>query len=129
MLINERLRKLREAKNLSRGDIEKRSGLLCSQMSRIENGHIVPSLQTLEKYARALEVPLYALFRYRASSAGRLKLPKATEPEWRANGKETYELRLFAKAISRTNDRQRRLLLYLASRLALRTSPTFRGDA
>ncbi len=61
-MINERLRELREAKNLSQGDIEKRTGLLRCFTSRVENGHTVPSLQTLEKYAGALEVPLYMLF-------------------------------------------------------------------
>jgi transcriptional regulator with XRE-family HTH domain len=59
MLIGERLRELRESKRLSQSDIEKRTGLLRCYSSRVENGHTVPSIETLEKYARALEVPLY----------------------------------------------------------------------
>jgi transcriptional regulator with XRE-family HTH domain len=31
-------------------------------ISRVENGHTVPAVETLEKLARTLEVPLYALF-------------------------------------------------------------------
>jgi len=62
MVIGVRLRKLREEKNLSQGDIEDRTGLLRCYISRVENGHTVPSLGTLEKLAAALEIPLYQLF-------------------------------------------------------------------
>jgi len=120
MLINERLRELREAKNLSQGDIEKRTGLLRCYTSRVENGHTVRNLETLEKYARALEVPLYKLFHAGKSSPESLKLLRATEPEWGSEKKECRELQLFAKAMSRMNDREQRLLLYVASKLASR---------
>jgi len=36
--------------------------LLRCYISRVENGHTVPIVETLEKMARALEVPLYRLF-------------------------------------------------------------------
>jgi len=62
MIIGTRLRKLREERNLSQGDIEKRSGLLRCYLSRVENGHTVPSLATLEKLAAVLEIPLYQVF-------------------------------------------------------------------
>ncbi len=62
MIIGDRLRALREDKKLSQGDIEKRTGLLRCYISRVENGHTVPAIETLEKMARALEVPLYQLF-------------------------------------------------------------------
>jgi transcriptional regulator with XRE-family HTH domain len=62
MIIGDRLRELREGKSLSQGDIEKRTGLLRCYISRVENGHTVPAIETLEKMARALEVPLYQLF-------------------------------------------------------------------
>ena len=62
MIIGDRLRALREEKKLSQGDIEKRTGLLRCYISRVENGHTVPAIETLEKVARALEVPLYQLF-------------------------------------------------------------------
>jgi transcriptional regulator with XRE-family HTH domain len=62
LMIGERLRTVRESKNLSQGDIEQRTGLLRCYTSRIENGHTVPSLDTLVKYAQALEIPMYQLF-------------------------------------------------------------------
>jgi transcriptional regulator with XRE-family HTH domain len=62
MVIGMRLRKLREEKNLSQGDIENRTGLLRCYISRVENGHTVPSLGTLERVAAALEIPLFRLF-------------------------------------------------------------------
>src|SRR5438045_9659236 len=62
MIIGDRLRELREGKSLSQGDIEKRTGLLRCYISRVENGHTVPAIETLEKMARALEIPLDHLF-------------------------------------------------------------------
>jgi transcriptional regulator with XRE-family HTH domain len=62
MLIGERLRALREEKNFSQGVIEKRTGLLRCYISRVEIGHTVPAVETLEKFARALEVPMCQLF-------------------------------------------------------------------
>src|SRR5437879_7316543 len=62
MVIGERLRALREQKGLSLGDIEKRSGLRRPYISRVEHGHTVPSIDSLERMARALEVPLHEVF-------------------------------------------------------------------
>jgi transcriptional regulator with XRE-family HTH domain len=62
MIIGDRLRVLREERNLSQGDIEKRTGLLRCYISRVENGHTVPAIETLEKLARAFECPLYQIF-------------------------------------------------------------------
>ena len=62
MSIGARIRELRETKGLSQGDIEKATGLLRCYTSRVENGHTVPSLETLERFAAGLGVPLYHLF-------------------------------------------------------------------
>jgi DNA-binding XRE family transcriptional regulator len=61
MLLGERIRELREAKGLSQGELERRSGLLRCYIARVEHGHTVPSLETLERLAAALGVPLYRL--------------------------------------------------------------------
>jgi len=58
-LVGERFRRLLKEKKFSQGDIEKRTGLLRAHISIGENGHITPTIQTLEKFARALEVPLH----------------------------------------------------------------------
>jgi transcriptional regulator with XRE-family HTH domain len=50
------------SRKLSQGDIEKRTGLLRCYISRVENGHTVPAIETMEKMARALEIPMYQLF-------------------------------------------------------------------
>src|SRR5258705_2273650 len=78
MLIGSRLKELRESKSLSQGDIEKRTGLLRCYISRVENGHTVPAIETLEKMARSLEVPMYRLFHDGEVPAGlsKLKPPK-----------------------------------------------------
>ena len=62
LMIGERLRTIRESKNLSQGDIEQRTGMLRCYTSRVENGHTVPSIDTLAKYAQALEIPIYQIF-------------------------------------------------------------------
>jgi transcriptional regulator with XRE-family HTH domain len=91
MLIGDRLRALREEKNLSQGDIEKGTGLLCCYISRVENGHTVPAIGTLEKMARALEVPLYQLF-YDGDAPPKLpnllKRKTADDIVWGSSGKE-----------------------------------------
>jgi transcriptional regulator with XRE-family HTH domain len=62
LMIGERLRTIREAKKMSQGDIEEKTGMLRCYTSRVENGHTVPSLETLAKFAQAFNVPLYQLF-------------------------------------------------------------------
>ena len=62
MVIGERLKESRKQKQISQGDVEKRTGLLRCYISRVENGHSVPSVDTLEKMARTLEVPMYRIF-------------------------------------------------------------------
>ena len=79
MIISERLRALRVSKNMSQGDIETRTGLKRCYVSRVENGHTVPSVDTLEKFARALEIPIYILFYEGNEPAEPLKLPGATD--------------------------------------------------
>jgi len=117
MVIGERLRELRESKKLSQGDIEKRTGCLRCYTSRVENGHTVPSIETLEKYARALQVPMYKLFIENGEVPRKPMVPltESAEPTWGAKENERRELVRFAKALSRMNDQQRKLLLAIAT--------------
>jgi transcriptional regulator with XRE-family HTH domain len=62
MNIGSTIRGYRLQKGMSQGDIEKRTGLLRCYLSRVENGHTVPSLETLQKIAGALELPLSQFF-------------------------------------------------------------------
>src|ERR1700747_1087652 len=119
MVICDRLREFRESKNLSQGDIEKRTGLLRCYTSRVENGHTVPSIETLEKYARALEVPLYALF---YEGQGRPKAPLLPEQAEHGRGSKrtARELQLFVRLLARMKERDRVLLVGMALRMASR---------
>jgi transcriptional regulator with XRE-family HTH domain len=123
MIMGDRLRALREEKNLSQGDIEKRTGLLRCYISRVENGHTVPAIETLEKIARAFEVPLYQLF-YDGEAPPELpNLPKrktADEIAWGAKGKEARFLTMFRRLLGRIDEDDRRLLLYMAQKMANR---------
>jgi transcriptional regulator with XRE-family HTH domain len=122
MMIAERLRAMREGKDLTQDDVEKRTGLRRVYVSRVENGHVVPSLETLEKFARALEVPMYQLF-YEAEEPTALPLPKgktAQDGLWGASGKEARLLSRFRRYLSLTDQRGRNLLLVMARRMARR---------
>jgi len=120
MLIGQRLREIREAKKLSQGDIEKRTGLLRCYTSRAENGITIPSIETLEKYARALEVPLHRLFHEADSPGEKPKLPRiqGTDHLCGSRDEEHRELRLFAKALSQMTTRERKLLFGMAQLMA-----------
>ena|SRR5579864_6144822 len=120
MLIGQRLRELRESKNLSQGDIEKRTGLLRCYTSRVENGHTVPAIETLEKYARALEIPMYKLF-YEGKEPSKhpaILSAERAKPMWGSKDSERYQLRKFIKAFSRMDDRSRKLILAMARGMA-----------
>lgn len=62
MILGKQIRRLREEKGLSQADVERATGLLSSYISRVEQGHTVPSLEALERFAKALDIPLYQLF-------------------------------------------------------------------
>jgi len=123
MIIGERIRLLREQKKLSQGDIEKRTGLLRCYISRVENGHTVPAIETLEKLARAMEVPLYQLFYDGEEPPVLPNLPKrksADDIAWGSTGKDARYLGRFRRLLGRIEEGDRRLLLYVAQKMANR---------
>lgn len=122
MVIGDRLRLLREEKNFSQGEIEKRTGLLRCYISRVENGHTVPAIDTLEKFARALEVPMYQLF-YDGEEPPKLSnLPKrktSDEVAWGSTGRDAVLLAKFRRLLSKTNIEDQRILLFMAQKMAV----------
>ena len=126
MIISERLRAFRLEKNLSQGDIEKRSGLKRCYISRVENGHTVPSIETLEKMARALEVPLYQIF-YDGEEPPKLpSLPEGASADGGGWGTSGYSARFFHRLrhlLGRISEGDRQLLLHLAFQLVRRHKP------
>jgi transcriptional regulator with XRE-family HTH domain len=119
MVIGEKLKALREQKHLSQGDIEKRTGLLRCYISRVENGHTVPAIETLEKMARALELPMYRFFTD-DEHVTKPNIPAEAIQSQRVNSKQDRELRTLAKLLARMSDRSRGLLLHMMSKMARR---------
>ena len=119
MVIGEKLKTLRMQKNPSQGDMEKRTGLLRCYISRVENGHTVPSVDTLEKFARALEIPMYRFFTD-DEHVTKPNMPVERIPSRAPNSKWEREIRAFAKLLARMSDRSRGLLFHMASKMAKR---------
>jgi transcriptional regulator with XRE-family HTH domain len=123
VMIGERLRVLREEKKLSQGDIEKKTGLLRCYVSRVENGHTVPAVETLEKFARALEVPMYQLFydgEEPPTLPNLLKRKSADDIVWGSSGKDARWLHNLRRLLSRTEESDRRILMFMAQKMARR---------
>jgi transcriptional regulator with XRE-family HTH domain len=125
MLIGTRLRQLREQKQMSQGNIEDRTGLLRCYISRVENGHTVPSLETLERFAAVLDVPLYQLF-YSGEEAPptpsltpRKSLEEITAENGAMEGDAQFLVKL-TNVLTRLAEPDRDVLLSLAKRLATR---------
>ncbi len=123
MVVGERLRALREEKKLSQGDVEKRTGLLRCYISRVENGHTVPAVETLEKFARALEIPMYRLF-YDGEEPPKLpNLPKRKsggDIAWGRKGKDARLLAQFCRVFSRMDKGDLGMVLFVAQKMARR---------
>ena len=123
MIIGERLRALREEKKFSQGEVEKRTGLLCCYISRVEHGHTVPAVETLEKFARALEVPMDQLF-YDGEEPPKLpNLPKrktANDILWGSKGKDARLLTQFCRLFSRMEEGDLGMVLFMAQKMARR---------
>ncbi len=126
MIIGDRLRVLREQKQFSQGEIEKRTGLLRCYISRVENGHTVPAVETLEKFARALEVPLYQLF-YDGNEPPKVPNFAKRKPNpmqsWGDTGKDARMLQKFRKLLGRADEDDRRLLLFMAKKMVKTKTP------
>jgi transcriptional regulator with XRE-family HTH domain len=125
MLIGSRLRQLREQRHMSQGDIEERTGLLRCYVSRVENGHTVPSLETLERFAGVLDVPLYQLFYsedelpHTPSLTPRKTLEEIAAESGALDG-DAQQLVKLTSVLTRLAQPDRDVLLNLAKRLATR---------
>ncbi len=121
MIIGDRLRALREEKKLSQGDIEKRTGLFRCYVSRVENNHTIPAIETLEKMARALEVPLYQLFYEGVKPPQLPKLLKHKSTKdiaWGNTGKDARFLSKLRRLLGKAGEEDRKLVMVMAQKLA-----------
>jgi len=120
MVIGDRLRQLRESKNLSQGDIEKRTGLLRCYISRVENGHTVPSVGTLEKLAASCDVPLWKIF-YEGNQPVRPVLRSLNaDHSGSVSAKDRKFYVKLARKLENMNEKDRRLLFFAAQKMAVR---------
>lgn len=125
MLMGDRLRALRVDKKFSQGDLELRTGLKRCYISRVENGHTIPSVETLEKFARALEIPVYQLF-YEGDEPP--EVPAAmkghsAQPLWGSHGRDARLLTKFRELLSHITVTDRDLLLHMAQKMFNRRQP------
>lgn len=120
MIIGERLKQIRKTKNMSQGDIEHKTGLLRCYISRVENGHTVPAIETLEKMARAMEVPLYQIFFEPNGDQQPKELDLPTPTQKKLSGKDAAVVSHIAGLVERLSARDKKLLVGMAQKLAAR---------
>ncbi|MBI2682241.1 MAG: helix-turn-helix transcriptional regulator [Acidobacteriales bacterium] len=114
MNIGETIRNFRLQKSMSQGDIEKRTGLLRCYLSRVENGHTIPSLDTLAKIAQAMEISLSHFFENGAVENGNgngKAAPQISDDEVRFLG----QIRKYSPSL---NDSDRKLVVAMVKKMA-----------
>src|SRR5262244_2287034 len=111
MNIGETIRNYRLQKGMSQGDIEKRTGLLRCYLSRVENGHTIPSLDTLAKISGAMERPRSQFFAESGHTNGSKGLPQLSDDEVRF----LSQIRRYAATL---NDSDRTLVLSMVKKMA-----------
>ena len=115
MNIGERIRNFRLQKALSQGDIEKRTGLLRCYLSRVENGHTIPSLDTLAKIATAMDVPLAQFFADGIPENGSKNLPQLNDDQVRF----LNQIRRYSSGL---NESDRKLVLQMVKKMSASTA-------
>jgi DNA-binding XRE family transcriptional regulator len=115
MIIGDHLRMLREQKQLSQGDIEKRTGLFRCDISRVENNHTIPSVETLEKLARAMDMHLYQVLYDGPEPPGLHKATATTRDGWGNSGWDARYLAKLRRYLSQMTQRDRSILMAMAS--------------
>jgi len=104
---------------MSQGDIEKETGLLRAYVSRVENGHTIPTIETLEKWARALKMPLYQIFYDGEEPAPPPEKPTPKDENLYGNsGSDAAQLHRLRQSLSKMNPKDRQTLLTVASKMA-----------
>ena len=122
MLIGQKLREIREAKKMSQVEISRATGLVQPYVSRVENGHTIPGVENLEKWASALKIPLYQILYDGEEPPQPLKLSRNHHSElWGNSGRQMYDLKRLRQYLAKMSEEERELLMSLAGRMATRT--------
>jgi transcriptional regulator with XRE-family HTH domain len=112
MNIGETIRNFRLQKSMSQGDIEKRTGLLRCYLSRVENGHTIPSLETLAKIAQAMDLPLAQFFADAADASPNGRAPQMSDDDVRF----FTQIRRYSASL---NESDRKLVLAMVKKMAV----------
>lgn len=120
MVVGERLKAIRESKSLSQGDIEHKTGLLRCYISRVENGHTVPAIETLEKMARAMDIQLYQLFFDENGSKKPQALNLPASPTTKLDRKDAAIASRLGGYLPKMKARDKAILVDLARKMAAR---------
>jgi transcriptional regulator with XRE-family HTH domain len=130
MVIGERLRTVRHEKKLLQKHIEERTGLSRCYVSRVERSHTVPAVSTLEKFARALQVPLYQIL-YDGDEPPQfpaiVKTVADREMAWGSSGDDARFLHHLRQYLARMAEQDRNLLLFFLEKMALLRNRTNNG--
>jgi transcriptional regulator with XRE-family HTH domain len=122
VVIGQRLREIRKAKKLTQFDIAHATGLAQPLISRIERGEGLPSIDTLEKWARGLDVQVYQLLYEGEGRPVPLKLSRDDDNLWGSSGREAKELNRLRRYLAKMTENDRRALLLAAAQIAQRSS-------
>jgi transcriptional regulator with XRE-family HTH domain len=117
MMVGERLKAIRKSKQLSQLHIEKMTGLLRCYVSRAENGYTVPSIETLEKWSRALEISLSQLFAENGEAAHPLPMLNSSAAPTLSRS-AMHSLRRIEAAFAHMKPRDIALVTNMARKLA-----------
>lgn len=80
-----------------------------------------PAIETLEKIARALEVPLYQIFYYGEEPPivpNLLKQKSSNADGWGSSGRDAQFLNKLRRALSKANPEHRKLVMQMAQKMA-----------
>jgi transcriptional regulator with XRE-family HTH domain len=119
MEIGQRLRAIREAKNLSQVEVARATGFVQPYISRGENGVMTPNVESLEKWARALDMTLYQLL-YDGEEPPK-PVKKSDAKLWGQPAREAVKLERLRKALAKMDAEDRELLLTMTSYMASRS--------
>lgn len=123
MSIGQRLRQLRKQKRLTQQELAERAGLLRCNVWRLENREAAPTIATIEKIARALEIPMFHLFYDYEKSRKPKGLPKwrfTKDKMWGSSGKDARMLAQFCQLFSRMSESDLEIVLYAAKKMSRR---------
>jgi transcriptional regulator with XRE-family HTH domain len=121
----------RKARNLSQADLERRCGLARCRISWLEHGRAIPTIETLERIADALEIPVHRLLLEDQGHARESSLPVDSRKQ--GSGRQGKKgARVFGELrrhLRRMCDEDKVLLVFIAEKMAGRNSGCRRSDA